>query len=138
MLGCVKLKCNEPAPARELYTSPLWNKRRAYAEASGTSWLILSAKHGVLDPDELVAPYDLALAELGPAARRIWGQRAVEELERRLDGLADMILEVHAGALYRRAIEPGIVTAGGRLETPLQGLSQGKQLAWYGQHGLST
>ena len=62
LLGCVKLKLEHRAPAKDLYVSPLWNRRRAYAEAAGCPWLILSAKYGLLDPEQLVAPYDVALA----------------------------------------------------------------------------
>ena len=35
LVGCVKLKGDEPSPARDLYTSPLFAKRRSYAKASG-------------------------------------------------------------------------------------------------------
>lgn len=70
LLGCVKQKRERRAPARHLYISALWRGRRAYAEAGGQEWLILSAKHGLLDPDQIVAPYDVALAVLDAGARR--------------------------------------------------------------------
>lgn len=38
LLGCVKSKHNRPAPARDLYTSPLFMHRRRYAEAVGRPW----------------------------------------------------------------------------------------------------
>jgi hypothetical protein len=50
LLGCVKRKRDHPATAKDLYSSPLWAGRRAYAESSGVPWLILSAKHGLVDP----------------------------------------------------------------------------------------
>jgi hypothetical protein len=45
-----------------------------------------------------------------------------------------MTFEVHAGVVYRRSLEPGIVEQGGRLAVPLAGLSLGAQLAWYSAH----
>jgi len=33
-------------------------KMRAYAEATGEVWFILSAKHGLVDPDTEIEPYD--------------------------------------------------------------------------------
>lgn len=131
LLGCVKLKGSDPAPARSLYRSPLWSKRRTYAEASSTPWLILSAKHGLLDPDETVAPYDLALADLTAAQRRAWGVTVVEQLQARLGGLQGTLLEIHAGSSYRDAISDGVERAGGRIDAPLRGLFMGQQLAWY-------
>lgn len=44
LVGCVKRKLSHPAPARDLYTSPLFAKGRAYAEASGAAWFVLSAQ----------------------------------------------------------------------------------------------
>jgi hypothetical protein len=35
LLGSVKLKVDHPAPAEELYVSPLFRRRRAYAEDTG-------------------------------------------------------------------------------------------------------
>jgi hypothetical protein len=75
MLGCVKLKAGHRAAAKDLYRSPLWAGRRAYAEASGHPWPILSAIRGLVDPDTRLDPYELALTDLSADARREWGQR---------------------------------------------------------------
>jgi hypothetical protein len=131
LVGCVKLKLERPAPAKDLYRSPLWRRRRQYAEASGCPWLILSAKHGLIDPDKRIAPYDLALGQLSAAQRRVWGERVVRQLERRLGRIAGTTFELHAGAAYRRAIQPGITERGGSVTAPLAHLGQGEQLAWY-------
>jgi len=96
LLGCVKLKHERPLPARDLYRSPLWVRRRAYAEARGYPWLILSAKHGLVDPARRIAPYDLALSDLRAAARRRWGERVVGALVERFGSIVDVVFEVHA------------------------------------------
>lgn len=50
-----------PAPARDAYTGTLNRKARAYAEACGYDWVILSAKHGFLLPEDIVpGNYDTA------------------------------------------------------------------------------
>ena len=131
LLGCVKLKHARPLPARDLYRSPLWVRRRAYAEASGHPWLILSAMHGLLDPDRCIGPYDLTLSDLSAVGRRRWGERVVTALVERFGPLDHMIFEVHAGEAYRWAIEPGVLARRARLEAPLAGLPLGAQLAWY-------
>ncbi len=59
LVGCVATKAPAPAPAKDLYRSQLFTRRRAYAEASGKPWFILSALHGLVQPDEVTEPYDL-------------------------------------------------------------------------------
>jgi hypothetical protein len=131
LVGCVKLKLERPAPAKDLYRSTLWQRRRRYAEASGCPWLILSAKHGLIDPEQRIAPYDLALGQLSAPQRLAWGERVARQLEDRLESIAGTTFEVHAGAAYRRAIERGIAERGGTVTAPLAHLGQGEQLAWY-------
>lgn len=132
LLGCVKKKLSVRARAKDLYCSPLWLGRRAYAESSGRPWFILSALHGLVDPDELLDPYDFALKELSPPERRDWGERVVEALATRLGALTDAVFEVHAGGRYRTAIGPPLDRRGARIEAPLEHISGlGRQLAWY-------
>jgi hypothetical protein len=132
LLGCVKLKQDGPRPARELYRSPLWQARRAYAEAAGRRWFIVSAQHGLVLPDETLAPYDLALADLPAGERRLWGERVALALEQRLGPLDGRAFELHAGGMYARALEPALAQRGATVEVPLRRVSGvGNQLAWY-------
>jgi hypothetical protein len=66
LVGCASAKLSQPAPARELYTSPLFRKASAYAEATCTRWYVLSAKHGLVAPDAILEPYNV---KLGRATR---------------------------------------------------------------------
>ena len=74
LVGCVKgkLEWASRVAARKLYASPLWRSRRAYAEQAGRPWFILSAKYGLLHPEERIAWYDLDLSGLPAAERRTW------------------------------------------------------------------
>ena len=74
LVGCVKgkLEWASRVPAKDLYVSPLWRSRRIYAERSGLPWYILSAKYGLLDPDDRIQWYDLSLGDLPAAQRRAW------------------------------------------------------------------
>lgn len=131
LVGCVKTKRSEPAPARDLYTSPLFVRRRAYADARGVPWFILSAEHGLLEQDQIVAPYDLALKNASTSYRREWGRRVVEALQEQCGDLGGRTIEVHAGAEYVVAIDGPLRALGARVTWPLQGLSLGPQLHWY-------
>lgn len=132
LVGCVKSKQNVPARAEELYTSPLFRRRRAYAESSGLPWFVISAEHGLLHPDDLVAPYDRALADQTAEYRSAWGAWVVVKLEDALGTLSGRSVEVHAGAAYVEALRAPLRRRHCGLRAPLQHLRQGEQLAWYG------
>ena len=86
LLACGRLKADRPLPARELYVSPLFRAARAYAERryGPDRWLILSARHGLVDPETVLAPYDLSLHQLSAAERQAWGDRGAHTNRGRL------------------------------------------------------
>ena len=135
LVACSCGKAHQAAPARELYVSPLFRAARAYAERQygPGRWLILSALHGLVDPDTVLDPYDLGLRQLSAREREAWGNRVAVELT---DGFpAGTVLWFHAGALYRDAIAPVVAH---RVRYPLAGLGIGEQLAWYRRHAEAT
>ncbi|WP_068775312.1 DUF6884 domain-containing protein [Paenibacillus sp. FJAT-26967] len=56
-----------PCPAKQAYGSTLNKKGRAYAEANGHDWVILSGKAGFLLPDDVVpGNYDVSFGTSHP------------------------------------------------------------------------
>ena len=134
LAGCVKSKRLAPAPARDLYTSPLFLGRRGFVELTCERWFVLSAKHGLVDPDQVLEPYDEALKNASEAQRRRWSELVLQDLERRLGDLRGLIFEAHAGSAYLdHGLAAGIEERGGIVERPTQGLPFGQQLAFYKQ-----
>ena len=131
LVSCVKSKLDHPAPARDLYTSALFRKERAYAEATGVPWFILSAEHGLVDPSRVIEPYELYLPSTTRAYQGAWGQQVIDDLSSKLGGLDERVVEVHAGAAYVNAIRGGLAAAGATIVEPLAGLTMGERLAWY-------
>ena len=73
LVSCVKSKLRKAAPARELYSrSPWFRTARKIVEASSVRWFLLSAKHGLIAPDRVTAPYDATLKDIGRAGRQGW------------------------------------------------------------------
>lgn len=64
LVGCGKVKQNNPAPASELYTSGYFAKKREWAELNGKRWWVLSAKHGAIPPWKVIEPYDMDAGSL--------------------------------------------------------------------------
>jgi hypothetical protein len=74
VIPCGAAKQDRPAPARDLYTGPMFRHTLAAAEteaawcnANGTPTriLVLSALHGLITLDEAIAPYDLRMGQPG-------------------------------------------------------------------------
>ena len=121
LVSCSSTKLDHAAPARELYTSPLFKKARALAEASGQPWLILSAKHGLVHPDTVLEPYDSSVAGKTAEDRRCWAQ-AVRHKLRGMFWDQPRQFVVFAGRAYSAAVE-GMPAA-----FPLEGLQVGERL----------
>jgi len=121
IVGCGRGKLDHPAPAGELYTGQQFRACMTAARALTTPdrIRILSAAHGLLDLDEVTAPYDVTLASVG----------AVTPYQLRADAERSGLLEepviLLAGAAYThlaRSVWPAA-------QTPLAGLAIGKQRA---------
>jgi hypothetical protein len=133
LVGCVKSKRNGTHPARDLYVSALFGKRRGYVEAAGLRWWILSAKHGLVRPDEPLAKYDETLNDMSSIERHAWGEKVLAQLRRELPDLDGWTVEIHAGGRYVDAIRPGLLERGAHVLVPTAGKGLGEQLAFYGK-----
>ncbi len=131
LVGCVKGKRSKPASAKELYISDLFLKRRAYVERCYDSWVILSAKHHVVSPDELLEPYDETLKVKSADERRIWSRLVFEQLQLRYSDPNEYTFYFHAGKEYRQYLIPLLKQHSYNWQNPLEGLGIGKQLKWY-------
>ena len=91
---------------------------------------MLSAKFGLLEPAEVVAPYDVYLREQPASYRTAWGAWVVAQLGTRHD-LSGAAVEVHAGRAYCDPLRAPLAAAGATPVEPLAGLGLGQRLAWY-------
>lgn len=129
LIGCGKTKREAESPARDLYLGDLFKKSRAWVERRCQEWGILSAKHGLLMPDELVEPYDQTLAKMDREWKQGWAQRTSYQVYLQWGEDTDFVLL--AGEEYRQPFEEKFM----RGETcttkvPMQGLGLGEQLGW--------
>ena len=132
LVGCVKSKRGSAAPAADLYTSALFHGRRRWVEASCSRWYILSAKHGLVAPDEMLDPYDETLTRKSSRERRAWADRVLAQLRTALGDIGRYDFEIHAGAAYTgHGLRSGLVSAGAGVTLPTEGLGLGRQLAFY-------
>ena len=128
LVSCVGSKAASAAPAADLYRSAWFRKARVFAEAGHDRWWILSALHGVLSPDEIIAPYEKTLNRMRAAARRAWADRVLAQLDQFLPPGTTVVFL--AGQRYREHLEPALVRRGHQVEVPMRGLGIGHQLQW--------
>lgn len=124
LISCVKSKQKVPAKAKDLYTSPLFRFNLQYAQQINPNAIyILSAKYGLLDLDQIIAPYEMTLNSLTEGDKKAWSRNVIDSLKKKADLKADMFV-ILAGINYRKYLTPELK----HFQVPLQGLSFGKQL----------
>ena len=128
LVACVKTKHKGPAPARDLYSSPLFEKCRGFAERYCERWYILSAKHHLLHPEHVIRRYENTLNNMPAREREVWARRVYELLQGEIRPDDEIILL--AGKRYREKLEPLLNRGGYKVEVPMRGLSIGRQLRW--------
>ena len=131
LVGCVSAKREGPAPAGDLYTSPLFAGRRAHAEASGKPWFVFSAEYGIVGPNDVIDWYDRTFKLESPEYARRKGEEVARQLEERFGSLAGRVFEIHAGREYVEALAEPLRRRGASLRQPLANLRVGEQLHWY-------
>lgn len=146
LVACTSRKAASAQPPRRLYTSPWFRDAARCAEAVGDCWYVISAAHGLLDPDgPPVEPYDWVcpacgqtgvgrrlgrcsacgsrrvhrstLVAFSTAERRAWGERVARELTPLLRPRDVAVLL--AGKRYRDTLRPGLRALGVQVEEPL-------------------
>jgi len=134
LVGCVKDKADSPQRAKDLYLSALFTGRRSYVEQSCSEWWILSAEHGLVHPEEVLAPYDVALKDESRAVRRQWSASVLKAMDSQIVPGPDDVVEVHAGAEYRDfGLVDGLCIRGCTVEIPTEGMRIGHQRRFYKQ-----
>ena len=124
-VSCVKGKLSQPAPARQLYQSLWFNSARTLLENKKADWFILSAHHGLVEPEQVIAPYDVTLKTMTSQARKLWAAQTAQAITARLDPQLIVLL---AGKDYRQFLIPLLTERGFTFELPLAHLGIGSQI----------
>ena len=114
--------------------STLFTKAYRYAMKHYDHVAILSAKYGLLLPEEVIEPYELTLKTMGEQKRREWAERVIRQLDEKIGLHKVDRVYFHAGYDYREHLSSLLRSARIQTEVPLEGLSFGRQLHWYDKH----
>jgi cytoplasmic iron level regulating protein YaaA (DUF328/UPF0246 family) len=119
LIACSAAKLDRTAPAADLYQGQAFKLAMRAAARAGADIVILSALHGALFPDLLIAPYNLTLSQMTAQQRRKWAANVRHGLSE-YHGREIVVL---AGKHYAAAVEgwPNV-------SRPLTGQGIGQQL----------
>ena len=131
LVSCVGAKLSTSAPAQDLYVSPWFIKARAFAEKHCDSWYVLSAEYGLVDPLDVIKPYENTLNNQTIHQRREWGANVWTDLQQKI--INKDKITVLAGKKYRDHLVPEIEAFGCCVSVPMHGLGIGQQLQWLDQ-----
>ncbi|HEY5063282.1 MAG TPA: hypothetical protein VIJ04_00425 [Xanthobacteraceae bacterium] len=131
LISCSKSKSGHRDLARNMYVSPLYRKSVLVADAWGIPFSILSAKYGLLDPDQAIEPYELTLKGASKQFRCEWATNVDRQV--RGSAFAKKRLVILAGDdYYVPLVEAGAQDPLDFL-VPMQGVSFGSRLTFLDQ-----
>ncbi len=128
LVACASKKRTKPGPAEQLYDSALFNKSAQLAQLKADRWHILSAKHGLVSPSQVIEPYNKTLNEMPKSKRLQWAEAVLGDLLRQ--SKPDDTVVFLAGAKYREHIVPQLRRRGYSVNVPMEGMRIGEQLSW--------
>jgi hypothetical protein len=127
LVQCTAEKRDGRHRAKNLYDeSTYFRKQRAYAQAKGDYWLILSAKYGLVDPNSIIDSYDLHVDDLEDT--ETWATDIATDLA---DGPASppATVEILGGRSYADPLVPELERLGYDVVEPLCGLGIGERMS---------
>jgi len=119
LIQCTNSKRSEKSKAKNLYDeSAYFRAMKQYANAKNDEWYILSAKHGLVEPETELEPYDeFGLSETQAA-----------DIAHKLDGFGVDVVEVVAGSKYTDPLIPELEARGIDVINNFAGLKIGERL----------
>jgi hypothetical protein len=128
LLMCGKNKLSHKAEARDIYTSPRFKKSIEYAKmlTGEESIFVLSALHGVVNLDTVIAPYDKSIYQMSPDEKTVWAEMVFTQLSKCSDVTHDKYAFLTDDD-YCEQIYPRL----SQVEMPLKGKKPEDHLAWF-------
>ena len=126
LISCVSKKLPHKAKAKDLYISPLFTLNYQYAKSLNPDKIfILSAKYGLLNPEQEIEPYNETLNTKSTQEIKDWAQEVIIDLKKQTDLGKDEFIFL-AGTKYRKFLILHIKN----YKVPMQGLTIGRQLSF--------
>lgn len=124
LISCVSKKLSHRAKVRDIYVSTLFKLNLKYALSLNPDGVyVLSAKHGLLDLEQEIEPYEQTLNSMKSNEIRLWADKVLRQLNEAASPEESEFVFL-AGDKYRKYLLPHVK----HFQIPLQGLRIGEQL----------
>jgi len=125
LLSCVSKKKSFATRAEELYESSFFKYALKYAKKQEPDHIfILSALHGLVELNQILAPYNVTLNNMSTKDRKQWTSQVFIQMQNKKVDLSHDHFIILAGEKYRQYLLPFMKN----YSIPMQGLPIGKQL----------
>jgi hypothetical protein len=104
LVMCSRQKASGPAMAEQLYVSERFSNDRNAAVSAGCDWMIVSGHYGLLEPQQIIAPYDLNLDDATYLRKVAWTFRLMMQLLMRIGFLGQYRIAVSARGVYHQSL----------------------------------
>lgn len=105
LISCCKEKLSSAAKAKDLYQSEGFKRRLSYAQfQKADEILILSAKHHIVELDQILEPYDVCLSTETIGEQKKWAEICIENLKSRFDLTKDKFVILAVEDYYKYLI----------------------------------
>ena len=132
LLASAKQKQPCASYAKDMYkASPLFSAAYQYTSQIYDRLYLLSAKHYLLHPDEVIEPYDAALNKMPAKERRDWAREVVIRMKERIPMHTVEAIYIHAGRPYWQYLIPLLEQEQYQCFKPIKGMNVGEQQRWY-------
>lgn len=115
LISCVSKKRSTASRAEELYDSALFSKSRDFVKQRCDRLLILSAKYGLVEPDQIIEPYEETLNTKSAPKRLEWASRVWHKLQSHVSPGDE--ITILAGERYREHLMPRLTAKRKRVDT---------------------
>ena len=125
-ISCSKTKASKKSKAKDLYTSTLFKYSLKYAEKLKPDKIyILSAKHGVLELEDKIYPYDKTLNSMSDKTIKRWSYLCYQQLKDKGIDFDEEVIFL-TGESYHKYIKQLFKNK----SFPMQGLRMGKRMQY--------
>ena len=111
--------------------SDLFRKAYKYCTKQYDLVAILSAKYGLLLPNDVIDPYNITLNDMSSEEVMNWSEKVFKQMNSKLELNNFNKIYFHAGKNYRKYLIPKLEGIGIECKAPLEELGIGKQKSWY-------
>lgn len=127
LLACSKRKLPVSAIASDLYQGNLFRlAKQLYSRCMYLPYYILSAKHGLVTPTQMLDPYDQTLYKMPAEQRQAWYAMVNEQMREARLFDKRYTWYVACAPMYYTGLDPFLR---GKMYYPLRGLGYGQQCA---------